>query len=56
MLFGIIKQMTSQNGQHGKPAAQILHCPSEFCKFQLFMSMGCPWGGGGGGGGGGCSV
>ena len=30
----------SQHVQHGKPAAQILHCPSEFCKFHLFMDLG----------------
>ena len=32
----------SQHGQHGKPAAPKLHCPSEFCKFQLVMDFGCP--------------
>ena len=34
----------SQHGQHGKPAAPKLHCPSEFCKFQLVMDFGCPGG------------
>ena len=32
--------MTFQHGQHSKPAAQILHRPSEFCKFQLVMDFG----------------
>ena len=31
----------SQHGQHGKPAAPKLHCPSEFCKFHLGMDFGC---------------
>ena len=31
--------MTSQHGQHGKPAAQVLHCPNEFGKFQLVMDF-----------------
>ena len=26
--------MKSQHGQQGIPGAHILHCPSEFCKFQ----------------------
>ena len=26
--------MTFQHGQHGKPAAQILPFPSDYCKFQ----------------------
>ena len=34
--------MTSPHGQHGKPAAQIVHCPSDYCKFQLVMDFGCP--------------
>ena len=44
--------MTSQHGQHGKPAAPMLHCPSAFCEFQLVMDFGClgeRWGKGGGG-------
>ena len=32
----------SQHGQHGKPAAPKLHCPSEFCKFLLVMDFGYP--------------
>ena len=42
--------MTSQHGQHGKPAAPVLHCPSDYCKFQLVMDFGCLGGGEGGGG------
>ena len=34
--------MTSHNGQHSKPAAQILPCPSEYCKFQLVTIFWCP--------------
>ena len=30
-----------QYGQHDKTTAQILHCPSEFCKFQRVMGFGC---------------
>ena len=26
--------MTSQHGQQGEPSAQILYCPSEFCRFK----------------------
>ena len=26
----------------GKPAVHILHCSSEFSKFQLVMDFGCP--------------
>ena len=38
--------MTSQHGQHGKPAAPKFHCLSGFCKFQLDMDFGCRgWGG-----------
>ena len=36
--------MTSQHGQHGKSAAQALHCQSEFRKVQLLMDFGCGWG------------
>ena len=39
--------MTSQHGQHGKPAAPKLNCPSGFCKFQLVMDFELPGGGGG---------
>ena len=34
--------MTFQHGQHSKPTAKILHCPSEFLKFQLVMTFGYP--------------
>ena len=33
--------MTSQHGQHGKPAAPILHWPRELCWFQLVKDVGC---------------
>ena len=53
--------MTSQHGQHGKPAIPILHWPSEFCRFHLVMNFAGQRvsgregrSGGGGGGGGGC--
>ena len=38
---------TSKHGQHGKPAAPKLHCPSEYYRFQLVMDFGCPGVGGG---------
>ena len=33
--------IASQPGQPGKPAAPILHCPSEFCWFKLLMDFAC---------------
>ena len=33
--------MTSQHGQHGKPAALKLYCLSGFCKILLVMDFGC---------------
>ena len=38
--------MTSKHGQHSKPAAQMLHCPSKFMDFACPRGM--SWGGGGG--------
>ena len=36
----------SQHGQHSKPAASILHCPSEFVSFNLSWILGARgWGG-----------
>ena len=50
-VFGIKKKHDIQHGRHGKPAAQILHCPSNYCRFQLVMDFGCPGVSSGGGGG-----
>ena len=36
------RNMTSQHGQHSKPAAPILHCPSVFYRFLLVMDFACP--------------
>ena len=44
----VLYDKTNMTSQHGQPAAQILPCPSEDCKFQLVLDFGCSGEGGGG--------